>query len=425
MKREHWVGFVSRRFTRRDRTKIMLITAIAISVATLITVLSIMNGLQFVTISNLIHIESYHLVIQEALSIDEQEAIRTTLGADERFDSVVAFADLQTIANTEQSEFHGVNIRAIDQNDAVNDQRFIEQLNVILGTFDLSANRVLIGLSLARALDISIDDSFQIFGHNGQVQPFIVSGIFRSGYPPFDREMIIMSVERARLAVSSTAPVRIGVKYRNERDESTLIPIVRSQVAAIIGHNPTLVTWQASNSAIFSAFKLEKIFIIFILGMIFIIVAINIRQSLARKVRQKSRELAILKAMGGEVGAVQQIITHMGVYIGLIGGVIGTIIGLWMSLNVSNIFRLAELTIQTAIRLLNSIILLLPNTALSPLPYISSIFFFVHAASQRLLITECIAIFLFAVIVSSGAAYAAAKRTTTVRPIEALRREER
>lgn len=424
MSGERWVSFVSRRFTRRDRTKIMLITAVAVSVATLISVLSIMNGLQFITISNLIHIESYHLVIQEALSDNEQEEIREVLTADGRFESVVAFADLQTIAHSDESKFHGITIRAIDQNDAVRDQRFIEQLNVVRGTFDLSANHVLIGLRLARALQVFVGDSFQIFGHNGQIQPFMVSGLFQSGYPPFDSGLVIMNIERARDAVNRAAVVHIGLKYRNERDEPVLIPAVEEQVAGIIGRNPTLVNWQASNGAIFSALKLEKIFIIFILGMIFIIVAINIRQSLARKVWQKSRELAILKAMGGEVGAVQRVVTYMGVYIGLSGGVIGVVVGLWISINVGNIFRIAELTAQTIIRLFNSIIILLPNSSLSPLPYISSIFFFVNAAPQRLLVVECVAIFLFAVIVSSGAAYAASRRTTTVRPIEALRRKE-
>lgn len=375
MNREHWVRFVSRRFIRRDRAKIILITAIAISVSTLISVLSIMNGLQFITISNLIHVESYHLVIQQSLSIDEQEAIRAALNEDERFESAVAFADLQTIANSDRGDFHGVNIRAVNQSDAVKDIRFIEQLNVVLGTFDLSDSNVLIGLPLARMLQVTVGDTFRIFGHNGQTQSFMVSGLFRSGYPPFDSGLVVMNIEKARQAINREAPVYIGVKYLNDRDESKLRSVVEEQVTGILGSTPNLVGWQASNSAIFSALKLEKIFIIFTLGMIFIIVSINIRQALARKVRQKNRELAILKAMGGGVGAVQQIITDMGVYIGTVGGIIGVAIGLWISLNVSNIFRIFELAIQTIIRVLNSIILLL-SPSLSPLPYISSIFFF-------------------------------------------------
>lgn len=421
MSRQRWVGFVSDRFIRRDRTKIMLIVAVAMSVATLICVLSIMNGLQFITINNLIQIESYHLIIQEPLSMAEQTTIRDALKNDEQFESIVAFAELQSIAHSATAEPRGVTIRAVNARDVQQDRRFIEQINVRVGSVDLARNRVIIGVPLARALQVGVGDELQIYGHSGQTENFMVSGLFRSGYPSFDEGLVVMSVARAQQAINATIPVHIGVKYRNPAWAPSAKVKVQEQTAAIIGREPKLVDWQETNRAIFSALKLEKIFITLILGIIFIIVAINIRQSLARKARQYESELAILKAMGGAPEAVQRIITSMGVYIGVSGGVIGVAVGLWLTLNIGGLFRLADVVVSGAIDYINSIIILLGIAPSAQLPYPTGALFFIGSIEHQLLLRECLGIFLFAVLISFIAAYTASQRVVSLHPIQALR----
>lgn len=417
-----WVGFVSGRFIRNDRTKIMLIVAVAVSVATLICVLSIMNGLQFLTITNLIEIDSYHVTVREPLTTEQQEEIHSVLDDDQRFQSAVSFAELQTVAHSESSDLQGVSIRAVNRNDVQSDRGFIEQLNIVRGTFDISENRVLIGTPLAYALQIGVGDEVRIYGHSGQTHSFEVSGLFYSGYSGFDNGLTIMSVQNARASINDSIPIHMGIKYRDVSDEAVLADVVRERVAQIIGRDPMLLGWRQSNTVLFSALKLEKIFIVFILGMIFIIVAINIRQSLARKVRQYARELAVLQAVGAPAHKVRLIITCMGVYIGIIGGVFGVLMGLWLSLNVNAIFSMADTIVNGAIRILNSIIIITNINAVSPLSYISSAIFFIGAVERRLLLRECIIIFSFAVVTSWGAAYFASKQSTTVQPVRALRK---
>ena len=420
MSSNSWVGFVSGRFIRRDRTKTVLIIAIAISVATLISVLSIMNGLQFITINNLIQIESYHLIIQESLTAEQRTAIHAALAEESRLDSVVSFAELQTIAHSDSSDLNGVSIRAVDQEQARQDRQFIEALNIVRGAFDLSDNRILIGTSLANALRVNVGDELQIYGHSGQTHRFLIGGLFHSGYATFDNGLVVMAIDRARESINRSIPIHIGIKYRDITEEERLIPTIDRHVTEIVGRQATLVDWQRSNAAIFSALKLEKIFIIFTLGMIFIIVAINIRQSLARKARQYAGELAILKAMGGVPHRVQFIIAYMGLYIGIIGGVFGVLIGLWLALNINNLFIIADAIVNGVIRLTNSALLLLNINALSPISRISSAFFFIDIVEHRLLLRECVIIFLFAVAISFGAAYIASRKSAIARPIQTL-----
>ena len=74
-----WILFVSSRFIKRDRTRLILIAAVSVSVATLVSVLSIMNGLQERTINSLIHIGSYHLIISARTSEAEHQQVLSAL----------------------------------------------------------------------------------------------------------------------------------------------------------------------------------------------------------------------------------------------------------------------------------------------------------------------------------------------------------
>jgi len=334
--------------------------------------------------------------------------------------SAAPFATINTIAHAAIGDFFGISIRALDGDTITADRDFVEQLNIIRGRLDLSGDTIVIGAPLAARLGLTIGDSLQIYGHSGNSTSFQISGLFNSRYPRFDTTLALMSIDSARAHINNAFPIHVGIKYHTLSNAREMRAVVRERSAAIIGAPPTLVDWQESNTAIFSALKLEKIFMIFTLGMIFIIVAINIYQALARKVAYYARELAVLKAVGGAPHHIEFSITYIGFYIGIVGGVLGVVGGLWLALNVNLIFTTMEMVVNASIRLLNALIIMGNPTLVNPFPYLSSSLFFVQEVEHSLTITECLAIFLFAVATSLIASSLAAQKSRELLPIAAL-----
>ena len=414
-----WILFVSSRFIKKDRTRMILIAAVSVSVAALISVLSIMNGLQERTINSLIQIGSYHLIVSARMSQAEQREVLAVL-EDVRFKSMTPFVELHTVAHTLKSDFVGVTVRGVDDA-AANDAGLITQLNIIAGNFDLSGRRVVIGHALARNLGVTVGDSFYLYGHSGQNKDFQVGGVFYSQYAEFDSGFMFMQMDNARAHINSASPINIGIKYRDVGQEAHLMAVVYDRIHPVFGERATLVDWRASNIAILSALKLEKIFIAFVLGMIFIIVAINMYQSLTRKAHRYRREIAILKMYGATPHHAQFSIAYMGLYVGIIGGVCGVACGLWLALNVNGIFRIMEVGVNVFVQIANVLIILLNASNATVLPYVSNSLFFLDDIEYRVLLFECVAIFIFAVITSLTAAYLAARKSAIVRPIHVLR----
>ena len=328
---------------------------------------------------------------------------------------------MHTIAYTPQSDFTGTTVRGVSGDVANNDPRLITQLNIVAGNFDLSGRRVVIGRTLARNLGVAVGDSLYLYGHSGQNQDFQVSGLFYSRYAEFDSALIFMQMENARTYINSTSPINIGIKYDDISEESKLMAVIYERVHSILGDRATLVNWRTSNIAILSALKLEKIFMAFVLGMIFIIVAINMYQALTRKAHRYRRELAILKISGATPHHAQFSIAYMGLYIGIIGGVCGVVFGLWLALNVNRIFRIAEFLVSLFVQTVNVFIVILNTSTINSIPYISTSLFFLNDIEYRILLFECIAIFIFAVTISLAAAYLAARKSVIVHPIKILR----
>jgi lipoprotein-releasing system permease protein len=163
------------------------------------------------------------------------------------------------------------------------------------------------------------------------VEKFEVTGIFETGMYEYDNSYVFMALGAAQqLAQLGTAVTGLEVKTRTRADA----PLVARMLADSLGFPYRTEDWQAQNSSLFQALKLEKFGMTFILLLIVLVAAFNIVSTLTMVVTDKTREIGILRAMGMPARSIRRIFFAQGVVIGLVGTLAGLLVGLAASIAV-------------------------------------------------------------------------------------------
>jgi lipoprotein-releasing system permease protein len=260
---------------------------------------------------------------------------------------------------------------------------------------------------------------------------YLVTGLFRSGYYDFDLGWAFASLEDARLDASASAvpaagaadgegggDLKVGVKIRNRFRDQEALARIRLLVA---GRGYTVASWREFNRAFFGALRTEKIMMMILVGLIFVVVGFNIYHSLRRAIRERYEDIGVLKALGASDTAVQYVFVLEGLLIGLVGGGLGVLLGLLIAVNINWVFRAAE----QLVNLLASLIFRLaaPLAGGEPFSLFSPAYFYISEIPSRVLFHETFLIVLFAIVSCTLAALFASSRVRAVRPAEVLRYE--
>ncbi|MFP4637719.1 MAG: ABC transporter permease [Spirochaetaceae bacterium] len=436
-----WMLFVSRRHFRTKRREkghtasLLSVTGIAAGVMTLVAVLAVMNGFQHGTIESILELNSYHLRIS---GLDERGAAvggaggrQEAPGPAERLEGVtgveaaVPFRELQTLARGRYSGPEAVVLRAVPPEVLERDRGFAESIEVVAGRFDLESPRsVVIGAELARVLGIGIGDRVSVVDLAGDeldvADPteieLVVRGLFRSGFLDYDSSWGFVSLEEAGRVFGDAGEVTWGLKLANRFNDRP----AASRVARLIPGDASVNSWREFNRSIFGALRLEKTLMMLLVGLIFVVVGVNIYQSLRRSVVERTEEIAVLKALGAPPGSVRAVFTLEGFMIGLLGGVVGVALGLLVSENVNELFAFAEGVVNTTVTVLQTI-----GGAVGEGEFtlFSPAYFYIEEVPTRAVLSETIGIFLFAVVSATAAAYGASFRVARIKPAEVLRNE--
>jgi lipoprotein-releasing system permease protein len=209
-------------------------------------------------------------------------------------------------------------------------------------TTDGKQRGVVLGNRLAERLQVTpgIDSVTMISAGSGQLDPvtgapiphsekFEVTGIFETGMYEYDNSYVFMSLASAQ-ALGQLGNSVTGLEVRTRtRDEA---PHVARTIEDTLGFPYRTDDWQAQNSQLFHALKLEKFGMTFILLLIVLVAAFNIVSTLTMVVTDKTREIGILRAMGMPARSIRRIFFAQGVVIGLVGTLAGLVLGLVASL---------------------------------------------------------------------------------------------
>ncbi|MFW5694343.1 MAG: ABC transporter permease [Alkalispirochaeta sp.] len=416
---KRWILFVARRFlgTRRSRgagATGLAVAGIAAGVATLIVVLAVMNGFQLGTIENILEVNSFHLRLNTDYSVSERrelDSIVADLRRESGVESVVPTAEIQTLARGFWPEPQGIVIRAVPEDWLARDIGAAERLRIDSGSFALDEPQsVVLGVELARALGVRVGDPLAVTHiPEGSSRPaeveLTVRGLFRTGYLDFDRGWAFTSLATADAALEATDALVVGVKLTNRFRDTEAAERLRPTI-------PTtweLENWREYNRGIFGALRVEKTMMVFLVALIFVVVAGNIFQLLRRSILERSEEIAILRALGARHGEVRRVFVLEGWYIGIVGTAVGTMVGLLIAGNINGIFALLE-----------ALAGIVGNNA--PVAF-SPAFFYLESVPARIVPAELVLIGIGAVGSSATSSWLAGRSAVRRMPMDLLRSE--
>lgn len=346
-----WIFSVSSRFSKVDRkgrsriTTFLATLGICFGVMTLTVVMGVMNGFQMNFIDSILEISSYHIRITDFDSETEKE-IRKFCEKNKNIKNVTGFYEAQSLVTTARGKEGVALIRAIDIDVYETDEGFRKELSILAGDFDLEDSvSIVIGSGLARNLGAGINSVINLFALSGgndvqllsSERNFIVTGIYKSGYAEINNSYVFVNKTAGEKYFGKDAKKVLGIKLNNSNDDAAVISKFNKEFPDV-----KIVSWREYNKTFFGALRIEKNMLMFLVALIFIVVAINIYNGMRRLVFERRSEISILSALGARNNEIKFIFTMQGFLNGVKGAIPGLILGLFLSVNSSTVFMLAS-----------------------------------------------------------------------------------
>lgn len=427
------LAFASLRYFRSRRqgsgvaATILSVLGVVVGVMTLTAVLGVMNGFQLGFIESILELSSYHLQVERTDGRPLEPATLQRLSRLPMVAAAVSFSEQQVIVEGRFAGSRGCLLRGVPADVAGLDPGFRSRLQMVEGEFTLTGPRdIVLGVELARHLGVGVGDTVSALALGGtsfaSLTPvrrlYRVTGLFRCGYYEYDLGWAFVKLSEASGGRAGEPQVRYGLKLRNRFRDASALRAVR----ALLGPGPYRAgSWREFNRAFFAALRMEKLLMMILIGLIFVVVGFNIYHSLRRSVRERFEEIGVLKALGASQGTVQYIFVAEGLLIGLIGGGLGLALGLLLSANVNAVFRAVEALANLALSLASRLIL--PLAGGERFTLFSPAYFYLSEVPSRVLFPEAFLVVLFAVGSCLLAALFASAPVRRVLPAEVLRYE--
>lgn len=329
---------------------------VALGVAILIVVLSVMNGLGSELRDRLLSL-SAHATLDAggAPIVDWRQRIRRLEGAPELV-GAAPYLDTDAMLSR-QPAMSGAVVRGIDPSmepavstiaDAMREGKLADLVP--------GQNRIILGRMLAYQLEVGVGDTVTVMTpggegsgtHPGGVVPtlrdFHVSGIFEVGLQEHDSAMALVNLEDAQMLRGLSGPTGIRLKF----DDVLKAPALARAAARRLEPGLRLRDWTQDNEAYFRAIRIEKTMMALILMLIVAVAVFNIAATLVMVVSDKRTDIAILRTLGMSPRGVLAVFMTQGVLIGWIGTAIGVALGLAIALHVPFLEQALDLHIMDA-----------------------------------------------------------------------------
>ena len=329
------------------------IIGITIGVAAIIIVMAVMNGFREELTSRLLGINGHLNIYSNTGQITKEEV--NVIKSDFSDNQLIPL--IQTQALVISNEFSkGVFLRGYD-NEYLDDLHFLKQ-NIIEGKlFGNNINDIVIGYVLANKFGLSVGDEIKIaipktdntiFGNIPRFKTLTVSGILNLGMYEYDSNFVFSNISIARkllvLEDQNFNLIEIFTQSPNN------IEIIQDKVnRRIIANNFRLYTssWKENNSTLINALNVEKNVMFLILTLIILVASMNIISGLIIFVKEKNKDIGILKTIGLSNKSLIKIFLSIGLIIGLIGTIFGGLVGVIFSLNIKSIQFFIENILHT------------------------------------------------------------------------------
>jgi lipoprotein-releasing system permease protein len=325
------------------------IGGVAVGVMALLVVLSVMSGFHEDLQKKILGANAHVIVRDYQGALENYEKTAEKLKEEREIASYAPFVLGQVMVSFGKRT-QGVFMRGIDPAKEAQTTDILTHIkegdfNKISGG-DLPG--IIMGKELASSLGVVIGDKVNIVSPMGEIGPmgmlpkikqFAVTAIFEIGMFEYDSSLVLVNIGSAQ-EFFDLGPAITGIEVRLH--DIYRAPEVKKQLQEKLGFPYYVMDWMQMNKNLFSALKLEKFAMFIILVLIILVASFNIISNLIMNVMEKSREIAILKAIGATNKSIMAIFMFQGLFIGLIGTTIGVLggFGLGYLLNTYQIIKL-------------------------------------------------------------------------------------
>lgn len=383
-------------------------TGIALGVATLIIVMSVMNGFRHELLGRILGING-HIGIMSPLGYpfnNYQEAVKD-LAEVEHVSIVIPMIENQLLVSAGKAA-EGAMIRGISAEDIKKKPILLQSMKKV-NLDDFQGDNVVMGIRLATKMGIVPGDKITLISPNGKVTAFgsvprmksyQVIGTFDAGMYEYDSNFIFMPLEAAQTYFGLKGAVtHIDVTL----DDEKVLRSVRHAIEESVGAGAYVYDWKQSNAAFFNAIAVERNVMFLILTLIILVAAFNIITGLIMLVKDKGRDIAVLRTMGASKGMVMRIFFIDGAFIGVVGTSLGLVLGLLFCHNIENIRQFLQ--------------------SIAGRDLFSAEIYFLSKLPARVDNTEVLTVTLISLLLSFLATLYPAYRAAKFDPVEALRYE--
>ena len=316
---------------------IISILGVMVGVMALVVVLSVMNGFRSDLMKKILGVNSHVLVLNLNGTFTDYRDVARKVSKTQDVLGVTPFVYTQVMVNN-SGRVSGAVLRGVDPKSAakvVNFDSMIREGGLSsLESEEGGVPSMIIGGELAAQLGASKGSLVTVISPEGKLTPlgrtpntrrFKISGIFDSGMYEYDASMVYISLKEAQnfLALGDSVTgleVKVADVYQADR--------VAKVIKKDLGYPYWTKDWKMMNRSLFSALKLEKLTMFIILTMIVLVGALNIISTLVMVVMEKTRDVAILRAMGASSRSIMGIFMFQGILVGVLGTLAGLISGL-------------------------------------------------------------------------------------------------
>ena len=383
---------------------------IALGVATLIIVLSVMGGFKADLLSRILGFNGHLGIYGAGAPLTKFDETVTKIRAIPDVVTAAPVVDGQVLVTDNRGTNSGAHVRGIRQEDfrrlrAVSD-------HVVAGSLEdfRGEDAIAVGVGVAGRFGLSVGADVTLvspqgaataFGTIPRVRTYKVVAIFQVGMNDYDSNYVFLPLEAAQIffqKLGSASHIEVMVT-----DPERVAPVTNAIRAALTGTPVQVLNWQQANNSFFTAVQVQRNVLFLILTLIILVAAFNVISSMIMMVKDKTKDIAVLRTIGAGRGAIMRIFLMCGASIGVTGTLVGSLIGILFCWNIQTIQGWVETVTGTNV-------------------FNAEVYYLTHLPS-RLDWTEVTEVMAMALFLSLLATLYPSWRAARTDPVEALRHE--
>jgi lipoprotein-releasing system permease protein len=326
---------------------------IMLGVATLIIVMAVMNGFRKDLFSKILGLNGHVIVYKIGEPFTDYLDKAAKIAAVPGVTHALPIVEGQVMVSS-SAQALGALVRGMAEKDIKSLKLVAENIRAgSLDGFD-GTQTIAIGQRLANALYVNVGDTLTLvsprgastpFGTAPRSKPYMISAIFELGMSEYDKTMIFM-------------PLAESQRYFNKADEADVLEVVvddpervdqfSAEIRAAGGPTINVTDWRQKNETFFTVLEVERNVMFIILSLIILVAALNIISGMMMLVKDKGRDIAVLRTMGASKGSVMRVFLITGASIGVVGTLAGLILGIVFCWNIEAIRQFVSTVTGTA-----------------------------------------------------------------------------